>query len=165
MLQVTGLGDTGAGGGFTMRTISGGALVQDKDWNPIDTSAWKVVTKRAPTDDERRTMVFASRAVKHVRSNALVLAKGTRTIAIGGGQTARVDASWLAVHKAGENAKGACMASDAFFPFADAVEVAAQAGVTSIVQPGGSIRDAEVVTTADRHGIAMVFTGRRSFRH
>lgn len=165
VLQVSGLGDKGPVSGFTMRTITGGALVQDKDWVPVDTSAWKVVTKRAPTDDERRTMVFATKAVKHVRSNALVLAKGTRTIALGGGQTARVDASWIAVHKAGANAQGSCMASDAFFPFPDAVEVAAQAGVTSIVQPGGSIRDAEVIATADQHAIAMVFTGRRAFRH
>jgi len=108
---------------------------------------------------------FAWRACQHVKSNAIVLAQGTATVGIGGGLPSRVDAVKLAVAKAGERAQGAALASDAFFPFPDGVEAAAQAGVTAIVQPGGSVRDAEVIAAADRLGLAMCFTGVRHFRH
>jgi phosphoribosylaminoimidazolecarboxamide formyltransferase/IMP cyclohydrolase len=110
-------------------------------------------------------MEFAVKCVKHVKSNSVVFVKGTKTVGIGGGQTARVDATWIATHKGGENIKGSTMASDAFFPFRDAVDVAAEAGVKAIIQPGGSIRDEEVIQAADENGIAMVFSGQRYFRH
>ncbi len=147
------------------RSITGGLLVQEQDLRPFTPAEWKTVTRRKPTAAERETMLFAARVVKHVRSNAVVFAKGTRTVGIGGGQTARVDASWIACHKGGSNIEGSVMASDAFFPFRDAIDVAAGAGVTAIVQPGGSIRDDEVVAAADEHGIAMVTTGHRLFHH
>jgi phosphoribosylaminoimidazolecarboxamide formyltransferase/IMP cyclohydrolase len=105
------------------------------------------------------------KCVKHVKSNSVVFVKGARTVGIGGGQTSRVDATWIATHKGSENIKGSTMASDAFFPFRDAVDVAANAGVRAIIQPGGSIHDAEVIQAANDHEIAMVFTGQRYFRH
>ncbi|MBW3582614.1 MAG: bifunctional phosphoribosylaminoimidazolecarboxamide formyltransferase/IMP cyclohydrolase [Euryarchaeota archaeon] len=150
---------------LTYRSVSGGLLVQDRDLRPFTPDDWEVVTKRRPSKEEYDTMLFAARVVKHVRSNAVVFAKGTRTVGIGGGQTARVDASTIAVHKGGDNIRGSIMASDAFFPFRDAVDVAAEAGVTAIVQPGGSIRDAEVFAAADEHDIAMVTTRHRLFHH
>jgi phosphoribosylaminoimidazolecarboxamide formyltransferase/IMP cyclohydrolase len=110
-------------------------------------------------------MVFAARCVKAIRSNAVVFVQGTKTVGIGGGQTARVDSTFIATHKGGEKIKGSVMASDAFFPFRDAIDVAAAQGVTAIVQPGGSIRDDEVIDAANEHGIAMMFSGQRSFRH
>jgi phosphoribosylaminoimidazolecarboxamide formyltransferase/IMP cyclohydrolase len=125
----------------------------------------KTVTHRAPTMDELEALQFAWKAVQHVKSNAITLAKLGMTVGIGGGLPSRVDAVKLAITKAGENAKGSVMASDAFFPFADGVETAAQAGVTAIIQPGGSIRDNEVIEAANKANIAMVFTGNRHFRH
>jgi len=110
-------------------------------------------------------MEFAVKCVKHVKSNSVLFVKGTQTIAIGGGQTARVDAAWIATHKGKENINGSILASDAFFPFRDGIDVAAEAGVKAIIQPGGSIRDEEVIKAADEHGIAMVFSGQRYFRH
>ena len=110
-------------------------------------------------------MIFAVKSVRHVKSNAVVFVKGTKTVAIGGGQTARVDATWIAVHKGKDRIKGSIMASDAFFPFRDAVDLAAEHGVHAIVQPGGSIRDNEVIQAANEHGIIMVFTGQRCFLH
>jgi len=112
-----------------------------------------------------KTMEFAVKCVKHVKSNSVVFVKGTRTVGIGGGQTARVDAVWIATNKGKENIKGSTMASDAFFPFRDAVDVAAKAGVRSIIQPGGSIRDEEVIQAANDHGLIMVFSGQRYFKH
>lgn len=150
---------------LTYRSVSGGLLVQAMDLRPFRPEEWSVVTARSPSEQEMRTMLFAARVVKHVRSNAVVFAKGTRTVGIGGGQTARVDASLIACHKGGENIRGSVMASDAFFPFRDAVDVAAENGVKAIVQPGGSIRDEEVFKAADEHGIAMVTTGHRLFHH
>lgn len=150
---------------LTYRSVSGGLLAQEQDLRPFRPETWKVVTKRQPTEKELETMLFAARVVKHVRSNAVVFAKGTRTVGIGGGQTARVDASLIACTKGGENIRGSVMASDAFFPFRDAVDVAAENGVSAIVQPGGSIRDDEVFQAADEHDIAMVITGHRLFHH
>lgn len=147
------------------RSVGGGLLVQDKDTCEILPDTWKVVTRKKPTKEDLKSMVFAVKCVRHVRSNAVVFVKGTKTVAIGGGQTARVDASWIATHKGGEKIKDSIMASDAFFPFRDAVDVAAKAGVRAIVQPGGSIRDQEVIDAANEHDIIMVFTGQRYFRH
>jgi phosphoribosylaminoimidazolecarboxamide formyltransferase/IMP cyclohydrolase len=127
-----------------------------------------VVTSRAPTAEELADLRFAWRAVASVKSNAIVLARGGATLGIGAGQMSRVDSSFLAVHKAlrnGHHVAGTVLGSDAFFPFRDGVDQAAEAGVRAIVQPGGSVRDAEVIEAANEHGIAMVFTGQRLFRH
>jgi phosphoribosylaminoimidazolecarboxamide formyltransferase/IMP cyclohydrolase len=145
------------------RSILGGFLFQDRDWG--DEAEWRVVTRRAPSPDELSDLRFAWRAVAHVKSNAILLAKGRAAVGIGGGQPSRVDAVRIAVSKAGDRAKGAVMASDAFFPFPDGVETAAEHGVTAVVEPGGSVRDDQVIRAADRLGIAMCFTGARHFRH
>ena len=150
------------------KRVRGGLLVQQRPPVTIDDSAWRVVTKRAPTDEERRDLLFAWRAVASVKSNAIVLARDGATIGIGAGQMSRVDAAFLAVHKAtlaGHSTAGSALGSDAFFPFRDGVDQAVDAGVRAIVQPGGSVRDEEVIAAADEHGIAMVFTGVRLFRH
>ncbi len=151
------------------RTTVAGWLVQTPDTAAEDESAWRVVTQRTPSDHEWAGLRFAWRAVKHVRSNAIVLARQVEgdwaTVGVGAGQMSRVDAVHMAVYKAGERAQGAVLASDAFFPFPDGVALAAQHGVTAVIQPGGSKRDAQVIAEADRLGLAMVFTGRRHFRH
>jgi phosphoribosylaminoimidazolecarboxamide formyltransferase/IMP cyclohydrolase len=134
----------------------------------VDDMDLRVVTRRAPTEREFSDLRFAFRVAKHVKSNAIVYAKDAATVGIGAGQMSRVDAAFMAVHKAklvGHETKGSAMGSDAFFPFRDGVDQAAEAGVRAIVQPGGSVRDAEVVAAADEHKIAMVFTGKRQFRH
>jgi phosphoribosylaminoimidazolecarboxamide formyltransferase/IMP cyclohydrolase len=150
---------------FKMKYIKGGMLVQTADNSQVTEADLKVVTKRAPTLEEIKTMLFANRVCKHIWSNTVILAKGERVVGIGAGQMSRVDSSFIAAHKAGENAKGSVMASDAFFPFRDGVDEAAKAGATAIIQPGGSIRDQEVIDAANEHGMAMVFTGVRVFRH
>ncbi len=150
------------------KRVRGGLLVQQRPPAVIDDAAWTVVSERQPTADERRDMLFAWRAVASVKSNAIVLARDGATIGIGAGQMSRVDAAFMAAHKAstaGHETKGAALGSDAFFPFRDGIDRAAEAGVTSIVQPGGSVRDAEVIAAANEHGIAMAFTGVRLFRH
>ena len=150
------------------KRVRGGVLAQERAPNVIDDSTWQVVTRRHPTAEERRDMLFAWRAVASVKSNAIVLAKDGATIGIGAGQMSRVDAAFVSVHKAraaGHETAGAVMGSDAFFPFRDSVDQAVEAGVKAIVQPGGSIRDADVIAAADEHGVAMVFTGQRQFRH
>ena len=155
-------------GALDVKRVRGGVLVQEKAPSCIEDTDWKVVTKRAPTETERRDLLFAWRAVACVKSNAIVLARDGATIGIGAGQMSRVDAAFLAAHKAkgaGHATSGAALGSDAFFPFRDSIDHAASAGVTAIVQPGGSVRDAEVIAAADEHGIAMVFTGQRLFRH
>jgi phosphoribosylaminoimidazolecarboxamide formyltransferase/IMP cyclohydrolase len=145
--------------------VSGGLLLQSRDRHVLAASDLKVVTKRAPTEEELEALLFAWKVCKHVKSNAIVLSTGEQVVGVGAGQMSRVDASWLAVRKAGDRAKGAAMASDAFFPFPDAVEVAADAGVTAVIHPGGSIRDEEVLAVAESRGMAVVVTGRRHFRH
>jgi phosphoribosylaminoimidazolecarboxamide formyltransferase/IMP cyclohydrolase len=150
---------------WEMRSVRGGLLVQDKDAVAEDDADWKVVTERKPTAEEMEALRFAWKVVKHVKSNAILLVRGTATVGVGAGQMSRVDAVRLAIAKAGECAQGAALASDAFFPFPDGVEEAARAGVTAIVQPGGSRGDAAVIETADAHGLAMLFTGVRHFRH
>jgi len=151
--------------GMVFRSVVGGFLSQERDVKLTSRKDWKIVTKKKPTNEELRSMEFAVKCVKHVKSNSVVFVKDTRTVGIGGGQTARVDATWIATNKGKENIKGSTMASDAFFPFRDAVDVAAEAGVKAIIQPGGSIHDDEVIKAADEHGIAMVFSGQRYFRH
>ncbi len=155
---------TAGGRAWDLRGIDGGLLVQDRDF-PDPSEDWTVATDRAPTDEEMAALRFAWRAVRHVKSNAILLARGPATVGIGTGQPSRVDSVRLAVEKAGDEARGAVMASDAFFPFPDGVEAAAEAGVTAVVQPGGSIRDELVIAAANKAGMAMVFTGRRHFRH
>ena len=148
---------------WEVRSVRGGWLVQEPD-RP-DTAAWETVTQRAPTPEERLSLAFAWRVSARVKSNAIVLARGTATVGVGAGQMSRVDSVRIAVAKAGERARGAVLASDAFFPFADGIEAAAEAGVTAIIQPGGSLRDREAIAAADAAGMAMVFTGVRHFRH
>jgi phosphoribosylaminoimidazolecarboxamide formyltransferase/IMP cyclohydrolase len=150
---------------FELRSVVGGYLLQRPDLDDSNGTLWHVVTKRRPTSDELQALRFAWRAVQPVKSNAIVLATANATVGIGGGLPSRVDAVRLAVEKAGERAHGAALASDAFFPFADGIEVAAAAGVTCVIQPGGSIRDQEVIAAADDANIAMIFTGTRHFRH
>jgi phosphoribosylaminoimidazolecarboxamide formyltransferase/IMP cyclohydrolase len=150
------------------KRVRGGFLAQERAIRNGDSGEWKVMTRRAPTDGEMRDLKFAWRAVGSVKSNAIVLSRDGATIGIGAGQMSRVDAAFLSVHKArlaGHDTAGSVMGSDAFFPFRDGVEQAAEAGVTAIVQPGGSVRDEEVVQAANEYNIAMVFTGMRQFRH
>ena len=155
-------------GALDFKRVRGGMLVQARSSAQIDDRDWRVVSARQPTAEEYTDLLFAWRAVASVKSNAIVLARAGATIGVGAGQMSRVDAAFLAVHKAraaGHVTKGAVLGSDAFFPFRDGVDQAAEAGVRAIVQPGGSVRDPEVIAAADEHGIAMVFTGRRLFRH
>jgi phosphoribosylaminoimidazolecarboxamide formyltransferase/IMP cyclohydrolase len=150
------------------KRVRGGVLVQERAPTTIDDSGWTVVSKRQPTAEEHNDLLFAWRAVASVKSNAIVIARDGATIGIGAGQMSRVDAAFLAVHKAslaGHSTDGAALGSDAYFPFRDGVDQAADAGVRAIIQPGGSIRDPEVITAADERGMAMVFTGKRQFRH
>ena len=148
------------------KRVIGGLLVQDRDMDLEERSEMQVVTERHPTEDEWGEMLFAWKVCKHVRSNAIVLARDLATVGIGAGQMSRVDSVRLAVEKSqAELLKGAAMASDAFFPFPDGPQLAGEAGITAIIQPGGSRRDHEVVEAADNAGIAMVFTRRRHFRH
>jgi phosphoribosylaminoimidazolecarboxamide formyltransferase/IMP cyclohydrolase len=152
-----------------VKTVAGNSyLFQNADIPKADESDWKVVTKRQPTEEEMKALRFGWRVVKHVKSNAIVYAGAGRTLGIGAGQMARVDSSKIAVWKAGEaklSLEGSVVASDAFFPFADGLTAAAEAGATAAIQPGGSVRDPEVIAAADACGIAMIFTGLRHFRH
>jgi phosphoribosylaminoimidazolecarboxamide formyltransferase/IMP cyclohydrolase len=147
------------------RRIAGGLLVETKDELGLDKTQLHVVTKRRPTLEELTDLLFAWRTVRHVRSNAIVLARNAGTVGIGAAQASRQTAVEIALRRAGDRAKLAVMASDAYFPFPDGIQIAAQAGVTAIIQPGGSIRDEMAIEVADRHHMAMVFTGRRHFRH
>jgi phosphoribosylaminoimidazolecarboxamide formyltransferase/IMP cyclohydrolase len=150
--------------GLSAKDVTGGLLLQETDLME-DSSEYEVVGGRRPTPGQMEDLLFAWRVAKRVRSNAIVLAKGGATVGIGGGQTSRVDAAEIAVRKAGERARGSVAASDAFFPFPDGVETLAEAGITSVIQPGGSKRDDEVIEAATGSGVAMVFTGRRHFLH
>ncbi len=151
--------------GITFRKVGGGLLAQDEDQLSLDPSKLEVVTRREPTAEEMRALTFAWKVVKLVKSNAIVYTTDSRTVGIGAGQMSRVDSSRLAVMKARSSLKGTVLASDAFFPFRDGVDVAKEAGATAVIQPGGSVRDQEVIQAADEHGMAMVFTGMRHFRH
>lgn len=151
--------------GTDYRRILGGFLMQERDNLLIDQSNLSIPTKRKPTDQEERALFFAWKIVKHIKSNAIVFTTAQKTVAVGAGQMSRVDSVRLAVAKANTPLKGTVVASDAFFPFRDGIDEAAQAGATAVIQPGGSIRDEEVVKAADEHNIAMIFTGLRHFRH
>ena len=155
----------GAQPALGLRSVRGGLLCQAPDERGVDESTWRVVTERAPTEAERRGLAFAWLVVKHVKSNAIVFVRGTATVGVGAGQMNRVDSVFLAARRAGDRAKGAVMSSDAFFPFPDGLETAVEAGVTAVIQPGGSIRDEDVIAAANRLGVAMVMTGERHFRH
>ena len=151
---------------YELRSVNQGMLQQKIDQgDPIDAPEWKIVSKRPPNEQELQALHFAWKACQHVKSNAIVFARGEATVGIGGGQPNRVNCVQIAAARAGEKAKGAVMASDAFFPFPDSIEEAAKAGITAIVHPGGSVRDADAVAVADTHDIAMVVTGIRHFRH
>jgi phosphoribosylaminoimidazolecarboxamide formyltransferase/IMP cyclohydrolase len=174
LLLAGGLPDPRAAG-LTAKTVAGGLLVQSRDGAVIDDMDMKPVTKRAPTNAELRDLRFAFRVAKHVKSNTIVYAKDSSTVGIGAGQMSRVDSARIAARKALDAAqaaglseaatKGSVVASDAFFPFADGLLVAIEAGATAVIQPGGSVRDDEVIKAADEHGVAMVLTGTRHFRH
>ena len=151
-------------GGWDLRRIRGGLLLQAWDHNPAE-AEWKVVTKREPGETERRALAFAWKVVRHVKSNAIVFTAEDRTLGVGAGQMSRVDSVTLARTKANAPLQGSVLASDAFFPFRDGVDAAAEAGATAVIQPGGSRRDDEVIAAADEHDIAMIFTGVRHFRH
>jgi phosphoribosylaminoimidazolecarboxamide formyltransferase/IMP cyclohydrolase len=174
VLVAGGLPDPAARG-MTMKLLAGGFLLQDRDAGRVTAAGLTVATKRAPTEAERADLLFAFTVCKHVKSNAIVYAKDGATVGIGAGQMSRVDSSRIAAQKAAEAAraagfaetltKGSVVASDAFFPFADGLIAAAEAGVTAVIQPGGSVRDKEVIEAADARGLAMVLTGMRHFRH
>jgi phosphoribosylaminoimidazolecarboxamide formyltransferase / IMP cyclohydrolase len=158
-----------------VKSVAGGLLVQSRDNAVVDDMKLKVVTRRAPTNAELTDLAFAFRIAKHVKSNTIVYAKDRATVGIGAGQMSRIDSARIAARKAEDAAKaaglpapltkGSVVASDAFFPFADGLLAAVEAGATAVIQPGGSVRDDEVIKAADDHGIAMVFTGTRHFRH
>lgn len=158
-------GRTGAKHVRDIRVVPGGMLVQDRDRVEDEWANLKVVTQREPSAEELATLKFAQVICKHVKSNAIVFAKGRGVVGVGAGQMSRVDSVEIAAKKAGERAQGAVMASDAFFPFPDGVEAAAKAGVTAVIQPGGSVKDSDVIAACDRLGLAMVTTGIRHFRH
>jgi phosphoribosylaminoimidazolecarboxamide formyltransferase/IMP cyclohydrolase len=151
-----------------LKRVARGLLAQERDAGRETREAWKQVTRRAPTEEEARALLFGWKVAKHVKSNAIVYARADRTLGIGAGQMSRVDSAEIAVSKAaksGLSLEGAAVASDAFFPFRDGIDAAARAGARCVVQPGGSVRDEEVIAAADEHGMAMIFTGRRHFRH
>ena len=158
-------GWSGSFSGVDVRRVTGGYLVQDWDNAPFDIGHARVVTRRSPGADELRALDFAWKVAKHTKSNAIILANGTHSVGIGAGQMSRVDSVNLALTKAQEPTVGAVLASDAFFPFRDGLDVAACGGITAVIQPGGSVKDAEVIAAADEHGMAMVLTGTRHFRH
>ena len=174
LLLAGGLPDPRAAG-LTAKTVAGGLLVQSRDAAVVDDMTLRTVTDRAPTEAELNDMRFAFRVAKHVKSNTIVYAKDLATVGIGAGQMSRVDSARIAARKAEDAAKelglaapmtkGSVVASDAFFPFADGLLVAIEAGATAVIQPGGSMRDNEVIEAANAHGIAMVFTGTRHFKH
>ncbi len=155
-------------GGYDLRRVKGGVLIQEWDRGSVDVRSCKVVTKRRPTEEEYEALDFAWRVGRHVKSNAIVFAARDRVLGVGAGQMSRVDSAKIAVMRAqthGLDLKGSVVASDAFYPFRDGVDAAAEAGSKAVIQPGGSIKDEEVIAAADEHGMAMIFTGMRHFRH
>jgi phosphoribosylaminoimidazolecarboxamide formyltransferase/IMP cyclohydrolase len=157
--------DTPRPAGWDLRRIEGGLLVQDWDQPEADPAAGSVPTRRTPTEAERRDLAFAWQVCAAVKSNAIVLARDGQVVGVGAGQMSRLDSVRIAVEKAGPRARGAVLASDAFFPFRDGPDAAAAAGVTALIQPGGSRRDDETIRACDERGLAMILTGRRHFRH
>ena len=151
--------------GVDMKKVAGGLLMQSRDLKMESESDFEVVTQTAPSDEQMKDLAFGWKVVKHVKSNAIVYVKNQATIGIGAGQMSRIDSARIGVEKATSELTGAVMASDAFFPFRDSIDSAAQAGIAAIVQPGGSIRDSEVIQASNEHQIAMAFTKTRHFRH
>jgi len=147
------------------RRVTGGMLVQERDDLPQTDDDWKVVTERQPTESELADLQFGWTVCRHVKSNAIVFVKDRMLVGAGAGQMSRLDSSFIAAHKAGERSQGGAVASDAFYPFRDGVDEAAKAGITAVIQPGGSRKDEEVIAACNEHGMAMIFTGRRHFRH
>jgi phosphoribosylaminoimidazolecarboxamide formyltransferase/IMP cyclohydrolase len=150
---------------WVLKNVSGGVLLQDNDLHVLKPEELKVVSKRQPTAEEMRALLFAWKVCKHVKSNAILYARDGQSVGVGAGQMSRVDSAKIGAMKAVLPLKGTVAASDAFFPFPDGVEEIAKAGATAVIQPGGSVRDQEVIEAADRLGLAMVFTGVRHFRH
>ncbi len=152
---------------LSLRSIAGGVLVQELDRSQEDMqpATWTVASQRQPTPAQWADLAFAWRVARHVKSNAIVYVKDRATVGVGAGQMSRVDSVMMAGHKAGDRSRGAVLASDAFFPFADGIEAAAKHGITAVVQPGGSVRDDEIIEAVDRLGLVMCFTGTRHFRH
>ena len=150
---------------WVLKNVSGGILLQDADTRQLTEADLKVVTKRQPTPEEKRALLFAWKVCKHVKSNAILYARDGQTVGVGAGQMSRVDSAKIGAMKAVLPLKGTVAASDAFFPFPDGVEQIAKVGSTAVIQPGGSVRDQEVIEAADRLGLAMIFTGVRHFRH
>ena len=151
--------------GFDIKSIDGGVVVQEKDLFDLDAAKLRAVTKRKPTKKEWEDLFFGWKVVKHVKSNAIVFAKNKQTVSIGMGQVNRVDSVMLCAKRAGKKSQGCVLCSDAFFPKEDNIKLAAKAGIKAIIQPGGSLADEKVIKEADRHKIAMVFTGCRHFKH
>ncbi len=164
-LRVLTIGAPSKSPALEYRRVGGGLLVQSRDTSEEDLSGWEIVTRQQPTAEQLSDLAFAWKAAKHVKSNAIVLARDEALLGMGAGQPNRVTSVHLALRAAGDKARGSVLASDAFFPFPDNIELAAEGGVVAIIQPGGSIRDQEVIDTADQAGIAMVFTGARHFKH
>jgi phosphoribosylaminoimidazolecarboxamide formyltransferase/IMP cyclohydrolase len=150
---------------WVVTSVDGGMLVQESDVHSITEADLKVVTNRKPSEEEMKQLLFGWKVVKHVKSNAILLAKDDMTVGVGAGQMNRVGAARIAIEQANEKAAGSVLASDAFFPMGDTVELAAKAGITAIIQPGGSIKDEESIAAANANNIAMVFTGVRHFKH
>jgi phosphoribosylaminoimidazolecarboxamide formyltransferase/IMP cyclohydrolase len=165
LVEIAAAAGEGGANELELKRISGGVLVQQPDRGALSAGELKTVTRRAPTSEELAGLEFGWKIAKHVKSNAIVFARAGQTLGIGAGQMSRVDSVKIAIMKAQLPLAGSVVASDAFFPFADGVEEAARAGATAVIQPGGSVRDAEVIAAADRLGMAMVFTGMRHFRH
>ena len=151
--------------GLDYRRVTGGLLVQDRDEQPDPQHEWQIVSERTASDAEKSDLTFAWKVCKHVRSNTIVFAKDGAIVGVGAGQMSRLDAAFMAAHKAGARSHGAVVASDAFFPFRDGIDQVAQAGITAVIQPGGSRNDEEVITACREHHLAMIFTGRRHFKH
>jgi phosphoribosylaminoimidazolecarboxamide formyltransferase/IMP cyclohydrolase len=152
-------------GDLEWRQIDGGMLCQTADDLPDEPGEWKVVTEKQPSEAALADLKFAWAVCRHVKSNAIVLAKEGAVVGVGAGQMSRVDSVEIAIKKAGDRARGSALASDAFFPFDDSIHAAAAAGVAAVIQPGGSRRDDEVIAACNKHGLPMIFTGRRHFRH
>ena len=165
ILDVGPLADGSMAAAWDMKKVNGGLLVQDADAALALPDTWKVVSNRAPTKQEIQDLLFAWKVVKHTKSNAIIMVKDQGTVGIGAGQMNRVGSAKIAAEQAGDKAQGAAMASDAFFPFPDSLEVAVKAGVTAVIHPGGSVKDEESIAVADAHDVAMVLTGMRHFRH
>ncbi len=165
LLEVQGLGTEPSRQAHDFKKIVGGLLAQERNLSVLSKNQLKFVTKKNPSSTELESMLFAWKVSKHVKSNAIVLAEGTKTIGLSGGQTSRIDAVKIAIEKAGARAKGAILASDGFFPFPDSIEFAAGAGISCIIQPGGSVKDNDLISMADKKNISMVFTGVRNFKH